>query len=206
MDIGLRSATADSSTTPNVDDLTAADFAAQGEANFKAAKYEAAARDFRHALVDDPTNGGVLMLLGQSFFALGQYNDAAGSTELAMKSLPQDKWNAVVSNYQQLYGKAGDYTEQLRALEKALQRTSRRSRRRGCCSSFHYYYLGFAKRSLVELDKTPPIWNRKIRSLVSCEHIVAAKLGLALSKPPGSQGPRAQGPEAQGPDVGPCSS
>jgi tetratricopeptide (TPR) repeat protein len=182
------SATADSGATPNVDDLTAADFAAQGETNFKAAKYEAAARDFRHALVDDPTNGGVLMLLGQTFFALGQYNDAAGSTELAMKLLPQEKWSAVVSNYQQLYGKAQDYTDQLRALEKARNEHADDPALR-LLLGFHYHYLGYSKQALSELDKTLQL-EPKDPMARQLRNIVAGKLGLPASQaPPGAQGP-----------------
>ncbi len=105
-----------------MNNITAADFSAQGEADFKAGKYQAAARNFRHVLVDDPTNAGALMLLGHTAFALGQYNEAAGATEMAMKSLPQEKWGAVITNYTQLYGKTQDYTDQLRALEKAQRK------------------------------------------------------------------------------------
>ena len=134
--------------------------------------------------LDDPTNGGVLMLLGQTFFALGQYNDAAGSTELAMKMLPPDKWNAVVSNYQQLYGKASiSYRPEL---EKARNEHTDDPGVR-LLLGFHYYYLGFAKQSLVELDKTLQL-EPKDPIARQLHNIVAAKLGLPASPaPPGTQ-------------------
>jgi len=177
----------DTTTTaaPSVDDITAADFAGQGEANFKAGKYQAAARDFRHALVDDPTNAGVLMLLGQTAFAMGQYNEAAGATELAMKLLPDDKWGSVITNYTQLYGKPQDYTDQLRALEKARDQKPDDPAVRFLLG-FHYYYLGHTKEALAELDKAIQLqpqdpFARQLRNMT------ASKLGLpAVEAPAGS--------------------
>ena len=51
---------------------SASNFADQGEIDFKAGKYQAAIRDWQHALVDDPKNGGIMMLMAQTLFALGQ--------------------------------------------------------------------------------------------------------------------------------------
>ncbi len=155
------SPTADDTLTPaadqaaprSVDDITAADFAGQGEIDFKAGKYEAAARNFRHALVDDPMNAGVLMLLGQALVAVGQYDEAAGATATAMQALPQDKWGAVVENRQQLYGNAADFDNQLRALEKA--RNARpESPALHFLLGFQYGYSGNRAAAVTELDKT----------------------------------------------------
>ena len=87
--------------------------------------------NFRHALVDDPTNAGMLMLLGQVLFAAGQYDEAAGATAMAMQALPQDKWGVVVQNRQQLYGNPADYTTQVRHWKKPA---TRKPIRRQCTS------------------------------------------------------------------------
>ena len=49
-------------------------FVERGEAEFKVANYSAAIRNWQHALVDSPDNGGVLLLLGQAFFATGRFD------------------------------------------------------------------------------------------------------------------------------------
>lgn len=171
---------------PNVDQLTAADFAAQAEVNFKAGRYDAAARDYRHALVDDPQNPGVLMLLGQTAFAVGQYNEAAGATEMGMKSLPPDKWGSVLTNYQQLYPDQNKFTEQLRALEKARNEKPSDPALRFVLG-YEYYYLGFTKEAFRELDKAIQLqpkdpFARQLRNMA------ATKLGEPVAEaPPGTE-------------------
>ena len=165
-----------------MNNITAADFSAQGEQDFKAGKYQAAGRNFRHALVDDPTNAGALMLLGQTAFALGQFNEAAGATEMAMKGLPQEKWGSVVTNYAQLYGNAQDYTDHLRALEKARNEKPDDPAARFLLG-FHYYYLGHTKEAFRELDKAINL-SPRIRSPARCG-TWPPKVGAALGRSTG---------------------
>ena len=47
------------------------DFSVQGEVDFKQGKYRSAVQNWRHALVDDPRNGAIVLLLSQALFALG---------------------------------------------------------------------------------------------------------------------------------------
>jgi tetratricopeptide (TPR) repeat protein len=134
-----------------VQTAAADDFANQGEADFKAGRYQDAARQWQHALVDDPKNGGLMMLLAQALFALGKYDEAAGAVQAAMQMLPQDKWGVVISNYAQLYGNVQDYTNQVRALEKA--RTAQPdSPALRFLLGFHFGYLGYPKHAVGELD------------------------------------------------------
>ena len=97
------------------------DYVALGESDFRAGKYDQAIGAFRHALVDEPNNAGLMMLIAQSLFQAGKWTQAAAATELAMGALPEDKWGTVVQNYTQLYGDVGDYTSQLKALEAAVK-------------------------------------------------------------------------------------
>ncbi len=130
-----------------------ANFVGQGEANFKAGKYEAASRSFRHALVDDPNNGAYMMILGQALFASGQYNEAAGATQQAAQMLSPDKWGTIVTNYKELYSNIGDYTSQLRALEKARDEKPNDPALHFLLG-WHYGYLGYPTQAISELNKT----------------------------------------------------
>lgn len=171
-------AQADASADPNLpanqgDAASAANFIDQGEVDFKAGRYQAAARDWQHALVDDPKNGGVMMLMAQTLFALGQYDDAAGATQAAMQMLPDDKWGVVITNYTQLYGNPIDYNNQLKALEKARD-AKPDSPALHFLLGFHFGYLNYPKNAVKELDKTltlapKDLGARKLRDLFAAK-------------------------------------
>jgi len=127
-------------------------FEQAGEDAFKAGRYQEAAYDWRHAIVDDPQNGTLVMLLAQALFALGNFDEAAGVTQAGMTSLPQDKWGVVVENYRELYPQIGDYTTQLRAAEKVRDENPMDPALRFLLG-FHYKYLGYDKQAARELDK-----------------------------------------------------
>ena len=142
-------------TTAGVDAPTAAqapqDFAALGEAAFHAGDYQGAAKNFRHALVDDPENATLVLLLSQSLFATGQFEEAAGAAQSALQQIPKENWNVVVANYKELYGNQQDYTDQLRALETASEKTA--SPALQFLLGYHYGYLGYPREAVRELDK-----------------------------------------------------
>ena len=129
------------------------DYATQGEDDFRAGRYTAAVSDFRHSLIEDPNDPMVMLLLGQAYFADGQYAEAAGATELAMSQLPQDQWGAVVQNYTQVYGNPYDYNSQLVALEKARTKSPDDSAIRFLLG-FHYGYLKYPTQAVRELNKS----------------------------------------------------
>lgn len=141
-------------TQPAVSQIASpADFTTQGEADFKAGKYSTAVRDWRHALVDDPQNGAVVMLLSQALLQTGQYDEAAGAAQAALHMLPQDKWGAVIGNYKELYGKIQDYTDQIKALEKARD-AKPDDPALHFLLGYHFGFLGYPKHAVKELDKT----------------------------------------------------
>jgi tetratricopeptide (TPR) repeat protein len=129
----------------------AGDFATQGEQDFRAARYTDAIRNWQHALVDDPQNGGVALVLSQAFFAVGRYDEAAGVLQQAMSLLPPERWGAVVTNYAELYRSPQDYTTQLRSLEAA--RKDHDSPAVRFLLGFHYGYLGYPHEAVRELDR-----------------------------------------------------
>jgi hypothetical protein len=98
-----------------------ASFVDQGETAFRSGDFNGAVHAWRHAAVDDSQNPVLTMMLGQAFFATGKYDEAAGAIQMAMQQIPKEKWGVVVSNYKDLYGSAQSFTDQLRALEKAVR-------------------------------------------------------------------------------------
>ena len=131
---------------------TAEQYAQIGETAFKARDYKSAVRAWRHGLIDDPNNGVLVLMLAQALFATEQYNEAAGATQFGMQLLDKSKWETVVKNYRELYGKVDDYTTQLRGLEKAAREKTDDPALRFLLG-YHYGFLGFAKEATQQLDK-----------------------------------------------------
>ena len=67
--------------------------------------------------------------------------------------LPQDKWGTLIANYKELYTNIGDYTAQLRVLEKARDEKPDDPALRFLLG-WHYGYLGYPKQAVRELNKT----------------------------------------------------
>lgn len=131
---------------------SAGTFVEKGEAAFKMGDYNGAVYNWRHAVVDDSQNPVVLMMLGQGLFATGKFEEAAGATQAAMHQLPKDQWGVVGKNYKELYGNVQDYTDQLRALEKAVKDKPDNPALR-FLAGFHYANLGFPLEAVDQLDK-----------------------------------------------------
>ena len=124
----------------------------QGETNFRAGRYAQAVSDFRHALVDDQQNGGLLMLMAQAMFQTGEYRQAAGAIEMGMGLLPEEKWGAVIENYTQLYGNVQDFTNQLKSLEAARAAKPDDPALRFLLG-YNFGYLGYPQQAVSELNK-----------------------------------------------------
>ena len=110
-------------------------------------------------LVDEPNNAGLMMMTAQALFQTGKWTQAAAATELAMGALPEDKWGAVVQNYTQLYGNAGDFTNQLKALEAAVKAKPDDPALRFLLG-FQYGYLKYPKQAVDELGKAVKLEGR----------------------------------------------
>jgi cytochrome c-type biogenesis protein CcmH/NrfG len=96
-------------------------FALQAEKAFQSRDFKGAVRAWRHAIVDDPNNGALLLRLGQALFAAGLYDEAAGATQQALTLLPEENWQPEAGKVAKLYADPQDYNDQLRALEKAVR-------------------------------------------------------------------------------------
>jgi tetratricopeptide (TPR) repeat protein len=128
------------------------EFAGEGEAAFKGRDYKAAVHAWRHAVLDNPKNGTLVMMLAQALFASGEFVEAAGATQQAMSLLPDDKWGVVVGNYRELYSDTQDYVDQLKALEKAVKDQPKNPALRFLIG-FHYGHLGYPVEATRELDE-----------------------------------------------------
>jgi tetratricopeptide (TPR) repeat protein len=146
-DAGVLAPSISSSAVPS-----SSDFISRGETEFRAGHYTTAVQMWRHALVDDPKNGGVMMMLSQAMFAVGQYDEAAGAAQYGMSLLPPDKWGGVVQRYKELYGNQQDYTDELKRLEKARDASPEAPAIRFLLG-YHFGFLGYPKQAVRELDK-----------------------------------------------------
>jgi tetratricopeptide (TPR) repeat protein len=130
---------------------TPVDYALMGDRAFKANRYDEALHDWQHALLDDPSNAGLVMLLGQAYFARGSFDGAAGAVQHGMQTIPQDQWGVVVPNYRELYSGNQAYTDQLRALERARTEKPDSPALRFLLG-YHYGYLGYPQQAVRELE------------------------------------------------------
>ena len=128
------------------------EFAVMGESNFHDRKYEEAVVAWKHALVDDPSNGACVLLLAQALFQTGKFEEAAGATQQAAYMLPSESWSVVSGNYRELYSNIQDYTDKLRALEKARDEKPNEPAFHFLLG-WHYGYLGYPKQAITELNK-----------------------------------------------------
>lgn len=131
---------------------TAEQFAQIGETAFKTRDYKGAVRAWRHGLVDDPDNSILVMMLSQALFATEQFSESAGAVQAAMQALPEEKWDVVIKNFRELYGKGEDYTTQLRALEKAAREKPEEPSLRFLLG-YHYGFLGYPTEAVKQLEK-----------------------------------------------------
>jgi len=127
-------------------------FADLGEQEFKAANYSKAVDAWKHAIVDDPKNGVLYMMLSQAYFAVGKFNESAGAAQQGMLLLPEENWGVVPQNYKELYTNIGDYTKQLKELEAARKKKEDDPALRFLLG-YHYGYLGYPNEAVRELDK-----------------------------------------------------
>jgi thioredoxin-like negative regulator of GroEL len=150
---------------------SAADYVVAGEQEFKVGQYAKAAQFWQHAMVDDPRNGAVLLLMSQSLFAQGNYRDAAGATQMAMQALPESEWGNVIQKRADIYGNPDEYMAQLKSLEQAKV-ADPNDPSLHFLLGFHYGWLGQKEQALGELDKTLELQPqdegaRKIREVLA---------------------------------------
>jgi tetratricopeptide (TPR) repeat protein len=177
-------------------DAAASDYVSSGEQSFQAGQYDQALKDWQHALVDNPNNGGVILLMAQALFALGKYDNAAGAVQAGMQMLPQNEWGNVVKNYTQVYSNIQKYTDQLKALENARNAKPDDPAMRFVLG-YHFGYLGYPKQAVAELDKAlalqpKDLGSQELRDIFAVQAGLPARPHTATEQaPPAGQAPAA---------------
>ena len=123
-----------------------------GETAFRRGDYLGAIEDWKTAIADGSRNPVLVMLLGQAYFAAGNYRESAVTTQAAMHALPEDRWGIVVSNRSELYGRSSSYLSQLHELETAVNENPKDPAQRFLLA-YHYAYLGYPQPAVAQLDK-----------------------------------------------------
>jgi Tetratricopeptide repeat len=96
-------------------------FVQMAEAALRARDYLAAVRAWRHAVVDDPNNGTIVMMLAQTLFAAGIYDEAAAAAQQALTLLPEDQWRDSLERFRANFINPQDYADQLKKLGQAVK-------------------------------------------------------------------------------------
>jgi hypothetical protein len=191
VDEGVPSYGEDSYAPSKPDELAAAKtvvetypFARQAEEAFGARDYKGAVRNWRHAVVDEPNSGPLLLRLAQALFAAGEYEEAAGATEQALMLLSEEKWQSEASDAVKLYGAPQDYKDQLKGLEKAVRENPDDPALRFELG-FQYGFSGRRAEALRELDRLLQIapqdqLGKKLRVLMAGK--IAGETGAESKK------------------------
>ncbi|HEY5313236.1 MAG TPA: tetratricopeptide repeat protein, partial [Pirellulales bacterium] len=133
--------------------------------------------------------------------ASGQFMPAAGALQLATQMLPEAQWGTVVTNYRELYPNIQNYTDQLRALEKARTSDPNNAGLRYLLG-YHYGYLGYPKQAVTELDQGIKLQPKDYGAQL-LRNVFAAKAGIPLIKvtppPPPTKAPATGTPAAGAP-------
>jgi tetratricopeptide (TPR) repeat protein len=123
-----------------------------GETAFREGDYQGAIAEWNNALAAGPCNPVLVMMLGQAYFAAGNYPQAAVTTQAAMHALPPDRWGVVVSNRSELYCNSKSYMSQLEQLESAVNENPKDPAQRFLLA-YQYAYLGYPQPAVAHLDK-----------------------------------------------------
>lgn len=107
----------DKPATDTAKPATETNFTAQGMEYFQAGKYPEAVKALRHAVVDDPRNGGLLGLTGQALLAAGALDEAAGALQQSLAATPEAQWVDASSKLAKLTP-----TEATDTLRKAIEK------------------------------------------------------------------------------------
>jgi len=123
-----------------------------GESAFRRGDYVEAIENWQTALDADQGNPVLVMLLGQAYFAAGNYRQSATATQTAMWGLPPDRWGVVVGNRNELYNNPRSYMFQLQELERAVHENPTDPAQRFLLG-FQYAGLGYPQPAVAQLDK-----------------------------------------------------
>ncbi len=123
------------------------DFGVRAEGLLKEGKYPEAVKALRHAVVDDPKNGGLLALTGQALFATGSYDEAAGAIQQSLVATPEADWMKAAS----VTAKYGTTPDAVANFKKAIEKGPNQPELR-FLAGYQAFAVGDYKRTVTELD------------------------------------------------------
>ena len=148
-------------------------------------------------MVDNPNNGGVVLLMAQALFAEGQFGPAANTVQMGMQMLPDER---VGQRREALHGDLSEH--------RALHRPSSRRWKKPATPSpttvrysfllgYHFGYLGYPKQAVRELDKAldiqpQDVGSQKLRDTFASQASMPARVHPAPPEQPQSNAPSGQ--------------
>lgn len=192
--------------TPTVEQIEVAqDFYNLALESFQAARYDDAVQYCQHAMVDNPQNGEIILLMAQSLSALGQYDRAADAVRMAIEVLPAEQWGTVVGNYSRYYPEVQQYTDQLRKLEAEARQSGAERPELNFLLGYNYAYLNYPPQAVAQLDKTldrqpQDTAAQKLRDQVATKAGIPARQVVTAAQQPAAAPPapqQEQDPQAQ---------
>ena len=153
--------------------------------NSRPGDYAGSGQSWRHAIVDDPNNATLFLMMSQALFASGNYDESAGALQMGLMQMPEEQWGVVVENYKELYAPNDDYANQVKALEKSAKEKPDDPARQ-VLLGYHYGYLGYPVQAVVKLNRTMELapqdmMAQKLREVMAAK---AAAKGQAVEAAP----------------------
>jgi tetratricopeptide (TPR) repeat protein len=166
----------------------AASYEAAAEQAFREHRYNDAARNVDHAIVEDNGNGRLYLFASQVLFALGDYQASAAALQRGVGLLDRDDWGYVVQNYAKFY-RGSDYVTQMNKLVEFIDKNPDAAYAH-FLRGYHYVYLNHTDAARKELAKAVKLEPRD-------------KLAAELLKQVGGTAPEAAQPDAAKPPTAP---
>ena len=134
------------------------EFQRRAEAEFRAGRYDQAARFANHAVIEMPGNGILFLFVSQTLLANDDHRGAAAAAQRGMSLLDRKEWGHVVKNFRRYYGN-GDYVKHVRALEKFVNDNPDVAFARFLLG-YHYGFLGHQKEARAQLAQAVAMESR----------------------------------------------
>ena len=119
---------------------------------FRDRNYDEALKLAQQSSLKLEDQGPVFLLLGQAQFAAGKYMESAETLHRALGMMEEEDWGIFVENYRDYYGKIGDYTRQLRALESYMKQELT-APFGSFLLGYHYGFLGYPDHATNHLEE-----------------------------------------------------
>lgn len=122
----------------------------RAELAFKTGDYRDAETLASQATVVEPDNGQMMLFAAQASFANGNFSQSATFLKKGTENLPREKWNSVVKNYKEFYGR-NDYVSQTNRLTQHLA-SNPTDANAFAVRGYHYGSLGYIEAATLDFQ------------------------------------------------------